>query len=347
VFEYGDLTVKNPSSHWSFSSDGDSNDFKLHKVLERKETDAKWVRLSKNEEEWRKIADFKSLEELHLYSPSDEQIELISTLKGIKRLSINSYRPRTIDFLSKMNGLEELSLNAVSGFDDLTPISSLSNLKALNLDLLRRVKNFSPLFSLKHLKFLRIIGNFDFNQPINDLHFVIGLQRLEYLVLNDVRIIEKENAASPLAYLKSLLYLGLPGNAFSVDEYAFIAEALKGVEGAEKEPVVKYIQFSHGNSMWGESVPWQVPDEKVDHIDMHRPLKPAVRTASGVVLALDGLTDIGLPSGKTGHMILLGRGSRSFQSTLKNAEKRCLAHIEKYHQAKLDARIRLKEMDAT
>lgn len=319
--EYSDLTKENPSSYWSFNAEG-SHNYKLHHVLARNEMSAKVVRLSEGWQDSEKISELKNLQEIHLYSPSHEQVELISTLKGIKRLSINSYRPKTIDFLSTMDGLEELSLNAVSGFDDLTPIVSLSNLKALNLDLLRRVKNFSPLSSLQNLKFLRIVGNFDFNQPINDLRFFEGLKNLEYLVLNDVRIMEKENAASPLAHLKSLLYLGLPINAFSVEEYAFIAEALKGVEGAEKEPVLKYIQFSHGNSMWGESVPWQVPDDKVDHIDMHRPLNPAVRTASGAVLALDGLTDIGLPSSKTGHMILLGRGSRGFQSSVKNAEKK-------------------------
>lgn len=344
MLEFGDLTVRNPSSHWSFSSDGDSNDYKLHEVLERTETDTRLVRLSKNEEDWRKISDFKNLEELHLYSPSHEQVELVSNLKGIKRLSINGYRPKTIEFLAKMTDLEELSLDAVSGFDDISPIQKLPNLRALNLDLLRRVNDFGPLSKLNTLKFLRIVGNYDFNQPIQNFGFCKGLKNLEFLIIDDVRVLEKEHAASPFVHLKSLKYIGMPSNAFPVEEYAFIAEALSEVEGAEKAPVVKYIQFSHGNCMWGESVPWQVPDEKVGHIDMHRPLRPAVRTASGVVLALDALTDIGLPSSKTGHLLLLGRGSRGFQSTIKNAEKRCLAHIEKYNVARQSARKRLAQI---
>lgn len=343
--DYNSITAENPSGYWSFNSFSASNEYKLHKVLARGEVNTKWVRISKNEENWGRLSAFKNLEEIHLYSPSDAQIDLISRLEGIKRLSIFSYRPKTIDFLVRMTALEELSLDAVSGFDDLSPIQHLRNLRALNLDLLRRIKDFSALEFLNGLRFLRIVGTYDFDQPIRDLSFCRGLKNLEYLIIDQIRVLKKEHSASPLRHLESLKYIGMPRNAFPLEEYAFIEEALKGVDGAKHEAVEKYIWFFHGNVGWTQSVPWTIADDKVEHIDMKRSLTAGVQKDSGVVLATEHFTDIGLPSVKTGHLDLLGRGSRGFQSTVKNVEKRCLAHIEKYNVAKQDARNRIAHMN--
>ena len=336
--DYTNPDLKNPSGHWGSQPWGGISEYNLHQTLSKNEYNAKLVRIKGSTEDWIKLAQFEELEEIHLYAPTHEQISFISNLKGIKRLKIDSYRPQSIDFLSKLSSLEELSLEAVSGFEDLEPIKALPKLRALNLHMVRRVKNFKPLGSLSELKFLSIHGNFDFQQPIEKLEFLEGLEKLEFLIFNNIRILEKVRPAYPLIFLNKLKYVEFPRNMFSLEEFGYVAEILKGVEGAELNPVIKEIHFFHGNESWLEYVPWQTPDEKTDHIDMHRPLTPAIKTSSGALLALSGLTDIGEPSSKTGHIDLLGRGSRGFSSTTKNAEKRCLAHIKKFEQAKTIAR---------
>lgn len=328
----------NPSGHWTSQDWGSRSEYNFSELLSENEYHTKFIRLKGSSEDWVKIAKFENLEEIHLYAPTHEQISFISNIKCIKRLKIDCYRPKNIDFLSKLSNLEELSLEAVSGFEDLEPIKSLPKLRTLNLHMLRRVKNFTALESLSELKFLSIHGNFDFHQPVENLNFLEGLKKLEFLIFEYVRILEKERPAYPLIFSNKLKYVEFPRNLFSLEEFGFVAEVLKGVEGAEPSPVIKEIHFFHGNEAWSETVPWQVPDEKIDHIDMHRPLAQAIKTPSGGLLALGGLTDIGETSSKTGYMELLGRGSRGFNSRIKNAEKRCLLHIEKYEQAKTAAR---------
>lgn len=340
---YSYANQNNPSGCWTFETWDVVSEYKIQKLSGREDNDVKVIWLSGSSENWQEIERFKNLEEVHLFAGSQEQCNVISKLKGIKRLSLESCRLRNIDFFAEMNHLEELTLVAVSGFDDIEPLVHLKNLTALKLKMLRRVEDFTPLDSLIKLKFLFLGGNFDFQQPIFDLNFFRTLERLEYIIFDYVKILERDWPALPMANLKSLKYVDIPRNTFTIENFALIAEALKGVEGAKPDPVTKDIHFFHGNEAWLENVPWQTPDEKIDHINMHRPLSPGITTASSAILALEGCTDIGEPSSKEGYLNLLGRGSRGFKSTLKNANKRCLAHIEKYEEARKNARIILQE----
>lgn len=338
MINYNKSDLENPSGHWKSQPWGSFSEYSLDKIVSENGNKTKLVRIKGSSENWQETLTLKNVEEIHLYLPTHQQISFISNLKGIKRLKIDSYRAKNIDFLSKLTDLEELSLEAVSGFEDLAPISVLSKLRALNLYILRRVKNFAALSSLQNLKFLRLGGNCDFPQPIENLEFFKSLKNLEYLIFDYARVLEKIHPAYAMGFLKNLKYMQIPRNTFSIEDFGYLAEALKGVEGADLKPVIKEIHFFHGNEAWTEYVPWQTPDEKVDYIDMHRPLSPAIKTPSEALLALGELTDIGEPSSKTGYLNLLGRGSRGFSSKIKNAEKRCLAHIEKFEQAKIAAR---------
>ena len=332
----------NSSNCWSIKPWDIVLEHKLHKVLERQDIETELVRFSRSSENWEQIKNFPHLEEIHVFDATEEQLNFISNLEGIKRLILESCRPKDISFLTKMQTLEELSFDAVSGFDDLSPLSHLTNLKALKLHILRRVKDFSSLSTLSELRFLFLGGNFEFPQPVSDLKFLTGNENLEYLIFDNLKVIEKEWPALPIASLKNLKYIELSRNTFSFENFALLEVALKGVAGADFQPVIKEIHFFHGNEGWLEAVPWQVPDTKIDHIDIHRSLSPGIRTASGAILALDGLTDIGEPSSKEGYLDLIGRGSRGFRSDIKNAEKRCLAHITKYEEAKKTAKIILE-----
>lgn len=334
IYHFYKSDLDNSSGLWSFQPER----FDLCDALKSVPMEKiKWVYLLGSTDEYKSLKDLKNLEEIHIQYPTHEQIEFISSLTQLKRLKVEDYRPKTIDFLKPLINLEELVLKAVSGFDDLMPIAHLKKLRALNLYMLRRVKDYSPLAALTNLQYLQLGSNFDFPQPVADLEFLRPLRKLEYLIFEYVRILEKEHSSQPLADLENLKFIKMLRNTFSVEDFAFVSEALKGVRGAQLAPVELRVNFSRGNMMWTEYYPWETSVEKIDHIDMAKPIKPAVNGLADLS-DFTNLTDLGIPSGKTGMFNLLGRGSRSFETTVKNARKRCLKHIKKYEDAQKNAR---------
>jgi len=286
-------------------------------------------------EHWPAILDMPHLEELHLHCPTAEQWQAVSNLTTLKRLSIDSYRPEDISILSPLVNLEELNLKAISGFTSLEPISDLKNLKAFSSYMLRGVKDFHGLSGAKNIRYLNITSSFDFKQPIENLDFLYGLENIKYILLDSVRILQKTQAALPLTQCKKLKNFITPRNSFYLDDFALIEMGCQDAHGTHFSPVELEVNFSHGNTYWVETYPWGTRLDDIHHIDMHRPLAPALEMGEALLAAdLFQPTDMGYKSKKSGWVSLLGRGSRKFKSDIKNANKRAQAHIEKYNDAK-------------
>lgn len=190
------------------------------------------VTIGKEQSHWKQILELTHLQELTLHEPSKEQLESICELREIKRLRISHARPKNIDFIAKLENLEECVFEYVSGFSDLTPFSKLTKLKSLHFENLRRVSDFEGLKGLKSLKYLYINGTLDWNQPIENFHFLSGLSQLEVFSLGWIVNKSEYPALRPLMTLKHLNKIKIVRNTFPTSEYAFLEMALPKLESA-------------------------------------------------------------------------------------------------------------------
>lgn len=191
----------------------------------------KILTINKKQHNWHQVFDCKNLEELTLHDPSKEQVQAIAKLNQLKRLRITFFRTADINFIGELENLEELILEYVSGFTDLSPLSSLSKLKSVHFENLRRVSNFDGLRGLKTLRYLHIDGTVDWNQPIEDFEFLGGLPNLEVLSLGFITIKKKFPAFLPILNLKKLKKIKIGRATLSTNEYAFLQVALPNVQG--------------------------------------------------------------------------------------------------------------------
>jgi hypothetical protein len=104
-------------------------------------------------------------------------------------------------------------------------------LKSLHLENLRRVSNFNGLRGINSLKYLHIDGTLDWNQPIEDFSFLVGLPNIEVFSLGFITNNTEFPAFLPLLSLKKLRKIKIGRSTFRTNEYAFLQVALPQVEG--------------------------------------------------------------------------------------------------------------------
>lgn len=207
--------------------------------------EVKVVTIGKNEENWERIYQFTNLEELTLHEPSNEQMHGLAKLSQLKRLRVTHARPKEISFVSTLVNLEELVLEYVSGFSDLTPISSLPRIKSLHCENLRKVSDFGGLSGTESLRFIRIDGTLDWKQPIANFEFLRGLPNLEVLSFGGFINKTPYPAFLPAMSLKKLKQVHLPPNMVGTDEYALLEVGLPDVFGTDWGPLRTWSY--HGN----------------------------------------------------------------------------------------------------
>lgn len=202
------------------------------------------------DDSWRNVFTFPSLEELTLHAPSPEQLLAISDLRSLERLRITHARPKDLDFLRALERVEELVLEYVSGFTDLAPLRNLPRLRALHLENLRRVRDFGGLSGIASLRYLSIDGTLDWKQPIADFEFLRGLPGLEVLSFGRIICPAPFPALLPALSLGRLERLKLSWNMLAAEEYALLEEGLQGVAGAVWGPFTRFTLS--GGEEWFE-----------------------------------------------------------------------------------------------
>ncbi len=195
--------------------------------------EVKTLTISKHQEEkhWEQVFECPNLEEMTLHEPNKEQVQAIRKLTNLKRLRVTFFRTNDIEFIGDLNNLEELVLEYVSGFSDLSPLLKLDKLKSIHFENLRRVSNFDGLNGLNNLRYLCIDGTLDWNQPIENFEFLVGLPNLEVLSLGFITTQAEFPAMFPVVHLKNLKKIKIGRSTFKTNEYAFLQTALPNVEG--------------------------------------------------------------------------------------------------------------------
>ncbi len=280
------------------------------------------VTIGKDEANWACVATLPNLEELTLHEPSHEQLNAVGKLTSLKRLRITHARPKSIEFLRPLARIEELVLEYVSGFDDLSPLQSLTRLRALHLENLRRVSDFSGLSGLGQLKYLDIYGTLDWNQPIADFEFLRGLPQLEVLSLWWFSNRTPYPALLPALDLVHLKRLHLGSRSLAATEYALLEEGLPGVAGANWGP---YEVVTHAwVSLPRNDVRAHLPRET---IDARHP---------EVIVRFDGKREIPDPASQ--WFEFTGRSAGKVKCTSASAGAKCREYAEAYGAMKAAAR---------
>lgn len=195
--------------------------------------EVKILTISKTQENehWEQVFECQNIEELTLHDPSKEQVQAIHKLTNLKRIRVAFFRASDIEFLGDLINLEEVILEYVSGFSDLTPLLKLTKLKSLHFENLRRVSNFDGLRGLNSLRYLHIDGTLDWNQPIENFEFLMGLPNLEVFSLGFIISKTEFPAFLPILHLKKLKKIKIGRATFKTNEYAFLQVAIPNVEG--------------------------------------------------------------------------------------------------------------------
>jgi hypothetical protein len=223
-------TVVPNMERYAYSAGAELPDKSLVKILT----------LSKHDEHWQQAFDCPNLEELTLNDPSKEQLAAMHHFHGIRRLRISYLRTPTIDFIARCPNVEELVLEYVSGFSDLSPLRALKRLKSLHLENLRRASSFDGLGGIESLRYLFIGGTLDWNQPIADFNFFVGLPGLEVFLLGFFVNKTPYPALLPMLHLTKLKKIHVGRVDFKTPEYAFLKAAFPQVEGCDWELCWKY-----------------------------------------------------------------------------------------------------------
>ena len=289
------------------------------------------VTIGKADEKWSRVKTLPNLDELTLHEPTVEQLDVVRGLRSLKRLRITHARPKNIEFICNLQNLEELVLEYVSGFDDISPIGSLTKLRALHIENLRRVNTFDGLRAANSLKYLAIHGTCDWQQPISNFDFLAGLPQLEVLKLWQVICHAPYPAALPMRHLSSLKKLDLHASYLAAEEYALIEECLRGTAGAR----------------WGAyrtvATDWiEVPAD-----DIRSRLPPeTIRTRHPEVLIRhDGRREIEDPDSLWHEFT--GRAAGRVKCSSKTAQAKCNDRVAGYEEMRRKARSILNELVTT
>lgn len=271
------------------------------------------ITIQKNDKNWPRIQELTDLRELTLHEPSKDQLSSIEKLSNLTSLRITHARPKDLDFLRQLHHLRELVLEYVSGFEHLDPLGDLVELRALHLENLRRVKNYSGLSSSKSLHYLSIDGTFDWKQPIEDMSFLRPLENLEYLRLNNVRVLADTPVLDALVPLKNLKYLNIPMYTLPLEDFAFIEAARSDIEGAVRPAYV--VNDANRRPVSKEDIRSRMPESEF------------LEQRTGFV-ADDGARYINEPM----TAFLLGKGTRTLTGAPEKIRKNCDLHESKYRE---------------
>ena len=312
-----------------------------------------------NSEQWKIIAQMPELEELSLIDPKPDIVNLIPELSNLKRLHIDGYRNETIDFLLKLPKLEELCIEYSSRFKNLDSFANLGNLKALKLHNLRKIQDFSGLAGLGQLKHLIIDSQFDYAQPIESFSFLEAMSELEHLELGRIRSLTKTDTTIPFRGLKALKYLKLPSNVFSLRDYALLDVLLPG-HIDRPEPIERLVFIRQGMADGLRKAPLpsdlssdqyedpivdlELGDHGSDLLALFSGIADAVQNTQGLKKAgndNEGQHKIRI---RSDYFHPLGKGARKFRAKDKNANKKVLAHIEKYEALKSEMSIYVQSL---
>ncbi|VXB72027.1 conserved hypothetical protein [Luteimonas sp. 9C] len=289
------------------------------------------VTIGKADEKWSRVQTLPNLDELTLHEPTVEQLDGVSRLRNLKRLRITHARPKNLEFVCNLQNLEELVLEYVSGFDDISPVGSLTKLRALHIENLRRVNTFDGLRATKSLKYLAIHGTCDWHQPISDFDFLSGMPQLEVLKLWQVICRAPYPAALPMRHLCNLKKLNLHGSYLAAEEYALIEECLPRTAGAR----------------WGAYRTVATDWIAVPANDIRSRLPPeTIRTHHPEVLIRhDGRREIENPDSLWHEFT--GRAAGRVKCSSKAAEAKCNDLVADYEEMRRKARSILNEPLAT
>lgn len=323
---YGDFLDRN-GEYWHVIPNRERFAFIADSILTNKD-EVKTLTLTKSQQKshWEQVFDCPNLEELTLHEPSKEQIQATRKLKNIKRLRVTLVRTSEIEFIADLPNLEELILEYVSGFSDLSPLATLTKLRSVYFENLRRVSNFDGLRGLDSLRYLRIDGTLDWNQPIDNFDFLSGLQNLEVLALG--KIVNKSSFPAFLSItgLKKLHKISVLRNVLLTQEFAFLEQALPGVEGANWDV---YTRFAYSYL--------ELP---IDDFRAQLSIDEIKQNHPEVMLSYDGDKRIADPDNE--WFEFLGKRAGRVKCTNPKADEKIKAFIEQYADYKDNAKEILK-----
>ncbi len=201
--------------------------------------DVSVLTLTRDDQNWRRVEQFRGLTELTLDRPSPEQLAAVASFPKVSVLRISHARPKNLDFLRGQPLLRELVLEYVSGFKDIGPVGELPNLIALHCENLRAVRDFSGLGASRSLELLSIQGTLDWNQPIESLDFLGDIESLKHFSLWLSRAPQVEQPFLSVLKLNRLIKFDVGMDTVPLEVHAWLKAKLPAVLGTQRPAFFK------------------------------------------------------------------------------------------------------------
>ncbi|NNE80494.1 MAG: hypothetical protein HKN18_09500 [Silicimonas sp.] len=155
-----------------------------------------------------------------LASVNDKTFGPIAERLDVERLIIAEMRGGDISALAHCRRLTHLNITWAPKLHDISPLAQLDRLECLELTDTPKITDISALSNLKKLRVLLYRGGIWNANRAETLEPLAGLDRLQVLVLQNLRV--SSGGLRPLAVLSGLRALFL-SNQFDTADYAYLA----------------------------------------------------------------------------------------------------------------------------
>jgi len=175
-----------------------------------------------------KLREFQHLSALWCFGVNQQKLNDISQCGSLRALYLD-YNLRITELrpLKKLSALDVLRLDSCSTIDSLEELGTLSQLTGLAIENFKNVHDLRPLAMLTNLRELAVEGSIWSRMKINSLAPIVGLSRIEYLSLTNLKVVDE--SLQPLTHLPNLKEL-LIANFYPFEEFARLSAKLPNCE---------------------------------------------------------------------------------------------------------------------
>jgi hypothetical protein len=151
--------------------------------------------------------------------------EALCQLPGLECLQIKWSNLKSLDGIENLRNLKYLWIGSSTRVASIEPLAQLENLEFLSIENFKLIDDFTPLTRLTKLHTLEVAGSMWTRQKVGTLEPFAQMHWLKSLAVDTAGL----DSLAPLARLKNLRRLGLPGS-MPMPEYAGLAAQLPQTE---------------------------------------------------------------------------------------------------------------------